>query len=559
MSLRVATAFALSSAAAIALNAAAYLAAPRGALWLASAGWTIAALVAVVGLGYGVAHVSSDFGHAWTYLVVGSVFWLLAQIAWDVYPLVGSTPPLPSVGDIGWLLFAVCAAIGLYRFTRVRPDVSRIALLDVVAVGAASSSVLVGLLYPSVERSTMSPIGKIVALAYPILYCGVLLVALETIAGVLSVLRNAGVVLLVAGIVFQAVAFTWWSPLLLSGSYVAGHAPNDVLWTVGEIAIGVGGFLAASRRVELPPVEEVLRRRGVLASFTFVVLSALLFAATLHDWNLVQRVALQAGVAFVGTGLLFRAWIMSRRYAATLAAERRAQTRLARANEELEAFAYAASHDLKAPLVSIQGFAASLTRRSGDVLDDRARLYIERIESNAEALQRLIDDMLGFARTGIDEGAMQPTDADAIVRALVREFRERYGARGATIELASRLPFVATHPARFRQAVTNLIENAVTHSGDTAPHIRIFGIVRDETVEIAVEDDGVGVDPADRERIFQTFTRGRRASEASTGGTGLGLALVKKIAEASGGSVRYEPAQHGGARFVLSLPKGIAP
>jgi signal transduction histidine kinase len=124
------------------------------------------------------------------------------------------------------------------------------------------------------------------------------------------------------------------------------------------------------------------------------------------------------------------------------------------------------------------------------------------------------------------------------------------------------VPPVRAHPTRFRQALTNLIENAIVHSGGPAPRVQVESYVERERVAIVVADDGRGVDEAARPHLFELFTHGAQADAASrrsgSVGKGLGLALVKKIAEASGGSIAYEPGADGGSRFVLSLPRGAA-
>jgi PAS domain S-box-containing protein len=228
---------------------------------------------------------------------------------------------------------------------------------------------------------------------------------------------------------------------------------------------------------------------------------------------------------------------------------------LERANRELEAFAYTTSHDLRAPLISIEGFAASLERRYGSLLDDRGRDYISRIQSNANALQRLIDDMLEFARASRERSEV--VDADGLAREVVAAISSRVRESGACIEVTTPLPALRVHPARFTQALANLIENALAYARPQGGlQVRISAATRGDLVEIAVEDNGSGVSAQDRERLFDLFARGRAASHHAPTGTGVGLALVKTIAESAGGSARYEETPTGGARFVIAFPKG---
>ena len=236
---------------------------------------------------------------------------------------------------------------------------------------------------------------------------------------------------------------------------------------------------------------------------------------------------------------------------------RESAERLERTNGELEAFAYTASHDLKGPLVSIEGFASSLERRAGAALDERSRMYVERIRANAGALQRLIQDLFEFARVGAQTETPAVVDADALAHEVVAAFEERAAATGARVDLVSAVPALRAHPVRFKQALSNLIENALAHAGGgDRVRIAIAAAGRNGHVEIAVQDNGAGVPEAEREKMFDLFTRGRGAASTSPEGTGMGLALVKKIMESSGGSVRYEQVATGGARFLLTFPKG---
>jgi signal transduction histidine kinase len=220
------------------------------------------------------------------------------------------------------------------------------------------------------------------------------------------------------------------------------------------------------------------------------------------------------------------------------------------ANVELDAFAYAASHDLKAPLVSIDGMAAALERHASDVLDDRARHYLGRIRANATTLRDLIDDVLEYARAGAAE-PLRAIDADALAREVVAELRAAAEERASSLELTTTIAPVRGHPVRFKQALANVVTNAVVHGGAERPvAVTITAATRNGHVEIAVEDDGAGVPSETREQMFDLFAKGAR------GGTGVGLALAKRITESAGGSIRYEARPDGGSRFVLTFERG---
>ena len=226
-----------------------------------------------------------------------------------------------------------------------------------------------------------------------------------------------------------------------------------------------------------------------------------------------------------------------------------AEERLQRMNEELDAFAYTASHDLKAPLVSIEGLAASLDRRVGAGLAPRDRHYLNRIRANAAVLQELIGSMLEYARAGIDDVAT--FDAGPAVDAVVSRLVGLADERRARVEVRRPLPMVRAHPGRFSQAIANLVENAIHHGGNVRPpRVTIRGAVAGDFAEIGVENDGEAVPVELRASMYDMFKSGASA------GSGVGLALVKRIAEASGGGVRYEALPSGGSRFVVAFPKG---
>jgi signal transduction histidine kinase len=266
----------------------------------------------------------------------------------------------------------------------------------------------------------------------------------------------------------------------------------------------------------------------------------------------VERLIVIGGLAVVGLLLFVRARLMLAERSRLLKEAHVANDALLRINQELDAFAYTASHDLKAPLVSIDGLAASLERRLGGDLDERGHLYLSRIRANVSTLQRLIQDVLDYAWTGTMD-APATLDPVPIARELVEQVSGLARERGATVELVAPIPVLKAHPVRFKQALGNLIENAVRHGGNgRAVRVRVSGDADGNYARIVVEDDGVGVDPETQPKMFDLFHKG------PSGESGVGLALVKRIAESSGGAVRYEPVSGGGSRFVLDFPKGDA-
>ncbi len=235
-----------------------------------------------------------------------------------------------------------------------------------------------------------------------------------------------------------------------------------------------------------------------------------------------------------------------------LVAKRTSQ--LEEANRELEAFSYSVSHDLRAPLRHIDGFAGLLTKHTASTLDDRGRHLLTTISTSAKQMGRLIDNLLEFARAGRTEMRMATVDQDAIVAAVIRDGAfERNGAQIAW--RIGRLPGTRADAAMLRQVWANLIQNAVKYSSKSdAPVIEIGCRPGDSNGEqvFYVKDNGVGFDMRYVEKLFGVFQRLHAAAEFE--GTGIGLANVRRIIARHGGRTWAEGATGQGASFYFSMP-----
>jgi PAS domain S-box-containing protein len=226
------------------------------------------------------------------------------------------------------------------------------------------------------------------------------------------------------------------------------------------------------------------------------------------------------------------------------------------ANGELESFSYSVSHDLRAPLRHIDGFASLLTKRSSEVLDPEGRRYVATISKSAKQMGALIDDLLAFSRIGrvslcIDTVRHEPLVAEVIANG-------RYESRGIAWQV-SQLPETQGDTAMLRQVWANLIENAVKYSSKVpAPRIEIASREepgRGETV-FFVRDNGVGFDMAYADKLFGVFQRLHSTSEFE--GTGIGLANVRRIVSRHGGRTWAEARIGEGATFYFSLPHTVS-
>lgn len=235
--------------------------------------------------------------------------------------------------------------------------------------------------------------------------------------------------------------------------------------------------------------------------------------------------------------------------------ERRVSERTAQlqeTNRELEAFSYSVSHDLRAPIRHISGFADLLRRHSGDQLDARGVHYLDTIVLAARRAGQLIDDLLDFSRIGRTEVRTGRVELDSLVAACLAEVVSETGARAVEWDIA-RLPAVRGDAAMLRLVVKNLLSNAVKYSRTReAPHVEVRAQLSGEEATVSVRDNGVGFDMQHADKLFGVFQRLHRADEFE--GSGIGLANVKRIVQRHGGRVWADSAVGAGATFFITLP-----
>jgi len=218
-------------------------------------------------------------------------------------------------------------------------------------------------------------------------------------------------------------------------------------------------------------------------------------------------------------------------------------------------FVSAVSHEFRTPLTSMRHLTDLLVSR-GVQSEERKAQYYELLAHETERLHRMVESLLSFGR--IEAGAyawhLEPAEVGELVRDVVDEFRRDPQAEGRQIvcEIEEPLPIRADREALAR-ALWNLLENAGKYSPAGAP-IRVFARRQSEALLLSVEDEGAGIAPSEREKVFQKFVRGADAIHAGIRGVGIGLALVQRIVEAHGGSVRLESEPGRGSTFTLVLP-----
>jgi signal transduction histidine kinase len=234
---------------------------------------------------------------------------------------------------------------------------------------------------------------------------------------------------------------------------------------------------------------------------------------------------------------------------------RRQGQELERSNADLQQFAYVASHDLSEPLRKVSNFCQLLERQYADQLDDRARQYIYFAVDGAKRMQTLITDLLALSRVGRTTEEFVPDDLNEIFQRVLSSQSDHIAATGARVECRSSLPTVPGDASLLESLVENLIGNAIKYRRDDVAPVVILSAERGEDEwEFTVADNGIGIDPKYAERIFAVFQRLHLRDQY--GGTGIGLALCRKIVEFHGGRIWLDPVQSepGGATFRFTLP-----
>jgi signal transduction histidine kinase len=310
--------------------------------------------------------------------------------------------------------------------------------------------------------------------------------------------------------------------------------------STAAILVGVGGLLVAIisivalalylRRAVVRPVREVARG-----------------AERVAQGDLSTRAPDQRQDELGDLGRAFNTMATSLEHSHEVVEARTAE--LERSNRELDQFAAVTSHDLKEPLQTVTVFAGLLNRDYRDQLDESGRTFLDSILASTERMRTLIRDLLEFSRVGHGELQCEEVPAEELIERARDNLAGHIAERGATVTIDS-LPTVEVDPNQLSQVFQNLLSNALKFSDDDAPQVHVSAAHVDDCWRFSVRDNGIGIDPAQAERIFKPFARLGAAKE----GTGIGLAICQRIVEHHGGRIWVEPAPGRGSTFYFTIP-----
>jgi PAS domain S-box-containing protein len=226
-------------------------------------------------------------------------------------------------------------------------------------------------------------------------------------------------------------------------------------------------------------------------------------------------------------------------------------TDLQRSNQELEQFAYVASHDLQEPLRAITSYTQMLAKRYQGNLDEKADKYIYYIVDGATRMQQLIQDLLSYSRVGRSEMKLHPVDCEALIKRVLKDLQVSIAENCATICIET-LPSVVADASQLAQVFQNIIGNAIKYRSNEPPKIHVSATQQGDEWVFSIQDNGIGIEPQYADRIFGIFQRLHTRREYA--GTGLGLAICKKIIERHNGTIWLSSEAGAGATFYFSLP-----
>ena len=225
---------------------------------------------------------------------------------------------------------------------------------------------------------------------------------------------------------------------------------------------------------------------------------------------------------------------------------------LARSNEDLEHFAYSASHDLQEPIRNLAVYSELLSQRYQGALDEEAQMFLKVLTDSAHRMARLIRDLLEYTRVSGDfQETENPADANRVMETVLQDLESVIRETGAVVT-SERLPSVGLSAVRLQQVLQNLVLNAIKYRGENPPRAHISASLQEGFWLFSVKDNGIGIAPQYRDQIFGIFKRLDHGGQND--GTGMGLAICKRILERANGRIWVESELGGGSNFLFTVP-----
>lgn len=529
---------------------------------------------------------------AWLLIAAGCGSWFLGQLHWNYNQLVlGIEMPYPNIGQIFYSAFAVFIIAGILNLPEARrgtPLTLKHAGNVALVVCCLAATVVLGLLEPLLNSNASFAYIAVGSL-HSVLLAGTFLVALFALWTYQWSRTWTSMLLIVIATGVYSISNLIYSYSLLTSTYVVKDVINGS-WCA------VFGFIAwaAHERLWLeehpgvePPQRMLARERWLEAIIPALLIAIMVGVALVASANLTPRVLVISGAIFILFAVILgvrEAWIQNEsqrlndelvranrqlaganedlrssenRYRELNALlEDRVQQRtaeLGRAYAELEGFAYAVAHDLKAPLRSINSFAHLLREHLGAEATAEVEHHLDRIRNGSLKMATLIDDLLAYSHIERRNLLLSEIDLGDLIATVLVQCADEIRARDMRIELDIPQINIAVDADGLTLVMRNLIENALKYSRDVnSPVLHVEARQHGDRVVIQVADNGIGFDMKYHDQIFKIFQRLHRDDQYP--GTGIGLALVRKAVQRLHGRVWAESEPGQGARFFVELP-----
>jgi len=222
-------------------------------------------------------------------------------------------------------------------------------------------------------------------------------------------------------------------------------------------------------------------------------------------------------------------------------------------NQELERFAYIASHDLKTPLNNIISFSHLLERELKDFDNEKAYKYFHYIKNESNRMNTLIIDVLEYSKLSSEKIKNEETDLNQLIQMIVDSISEYINKKNAKVQIVNHLPIIKANNTKMYLLFKNLIENGIKYNESANPLVKIASVEKDDKLQFHIKDNGIGIAPKYHQSIFRMFFRLHNNHEYE--GTGLGLALCKKILYSMGGNINIISDSRKGSQFIITLDK----